>query len=103
MDDAPTAPKMWHARFLDECSATQYPSARSGAGLPARRRSFVVVDVDARAVGRARLDAAAIPVVSAREAMGTLLTSLREVSARLDVAISHVEELNARSEKMGSK
>ena len=101
MDDAPTAPKMWHARFLDV--ARDVESASGGFADAFGKASSASTRTRARS-DDARLDAAAIPVVSAREAMGTLLTSLREVSARLDVASAHVEEAKrALGVKMGSK
>jgi hypothetical protein len=102
MDDAPTAPKMWHARFLDDV-ARDVESSSGGFADAFGKASSSSTRTRARS-DDARLDAAAIPVVSAREAMGTLLTSLREVSARLDVASAHVEEAKrALGVKMGSK
>jgi len=88
-DDAPPAPNMWHARFLDDVARDVESS--SGGFADAFGKPSKTTTTRARS-DDARLDAAAIPVVSAREATGTLLTSLREVSARLDVASAHVEE-----------
>ena len=90
-DDAPTAPEMWHARFLDDVARDVESSSGGFADAFGKPTTTTTTTTRARS-DDARLDAAAIPVVSPREATGTLLTSLREVSARLDVASAHVEE-----------
>ena len=91
-DDAPTAPEMWHARFLDDVARDVESSSGGFADAFGKPTTTTTTTTTRARSDDARLDAAAIPVVSPREATGTLLTSLREVSARLDVASAHVEE-----------